>query len=570
MKIAQSFAFACCILAFVACADDSGSCGENVQYTYSSKTKTLTISGTGEMTNYSYYDSPWSMIAKDIETVVVNEGVTSIGSYSFYDFYRMKNVTLPSTLTFIGGDSFRSCRALESIEIPQSVETLESYAFFFCSKLKSIDIPGNIQTIDSATFLGCDSLETVTFHEGLSFIQTSAFKDCISLTNLTFPTSLTYISNSAFYNCSSLVSVDLPMNLSYIHDTSFSACSSLEFLTVDGDNPDYKAVDNVLFNKKGTTLVLYPGGKKGPYTVPDTVDTIGESAFMLCSGITHVTIPANVSSIGYSAFELSSVVTVSYLGTGNPCDRYYHHTFSNCKKLEFVCVPNISQSFCDRPTLWTNDDCEIFREKENECYHIVVTNRTAHTWSFEKRPEAQQWEKQKSGCMTFICDNSSGLTVLSSCISGKDNNQYCLNDHECTKKDVVGKRYVVKISIEDGDTPVEPGLDILDNLGSVASSTTYTWMISTEMNEKRHYVRLFVYVDDEYTAESIAYGVESLKDRSYCYYGVLCYATNVEITVDSDAPILSSEAASCRNIPQQGLLLVFTIMMMRQIINLFF
>ena len=82
----------------------SGQCGPNVSYTYDSVTKELVISGTGAMTNYSGSNSPF--YNSDIKSVVIEDGVTSVGNYAFYDCYRLADITLPDSLTFIGSDAF--------------------------------------------------------------------------------------------------------------------------------------------------------------------------------------------------------------------------------------------------------------------------------------------------------------------------------------------------------------------------------------------------------------------------------------------------------------------------------
>ena len=106
------FIFTLMVLPLVASADDSGSCGDNVTYTYVEATNTLTISGTGAMTNYSnsyyYYtaDTPWRLYGSSIKIVIIENGVTSIGNCAFYGRSGLTSVTIPNSMMYIGSNSF--------------------------------------------------------------------------------------------------------------------------------------------------------------------------------------------------------------------------------------------------------------------------------------------------------------------------------------------------------------------------------------------------------------------------------------------------------------------------------
>ena len=115
--------------------------------------------------------------------------------------------------------------------------------------------------------------------------------------------SVTSIGDHAFSGCSSLTSVTIPNSVKSIGSGAFDGCSSLTSINVGSNNPNYSSVDGVLFNKYKTTLIQYPGGKQGAYTIPDSVTSIGSSACAGCSSLTSVTIPNSVKSIGKRAFD---------------------------------------------------------------------------------------------------------------------------------------------------------------------------------------------------------------------------------------------------------------------------
>ncbi|MBP3286136.1 MAG: leucine-rich repeat domain-containing protein [Prevotella sp.] len=124
----QLLLFVSMLLPLVAMADDSGSCGTNVTYTYVSSTNTLTIQGSGAMTDYSYSsDVPWYSYKADIKTVVIKDGVTSIGNFAFSGRSGLTSIEIPNSVTSIGSYAFSGCSGLTSIEIPNSVTSIGEY-----------------------------------------------------------------------------------------------------------------------------------------------------------------------------------------------------------------------------------------------------------------------------------------------------------------------------------------------------------------------------------------------------------------------------------------------------------
>ena len=175
------------LLPTAAFADDApgGNCGKDgsdVKWSFDTTTGTLTISGTGEMKDYSYGDpSPWS-VNTVIQAVVIGKNVTSIGSCAFYNATYLTKVTFEedSNLTNIGVGAFGFCRKLTSITIPFSVTTIGANAFVVCEKLTSITIPSSVTSIGANAFKYCSGLQSVTFapDSKLKTIGTEAFEDC--------------------------------------------------------------------------------------------------------------------------------------------------------------------------------------------------------------------------------------------------------------------------------------------------------------------------------------------------------------------------------------------------------
>lgn len=130
--------------------------------------------------------APWTSYKEKITTLVVEEGITSLGYYSFYNMTKLTKVSLPSTLTKIGGlgtvvsdegsyGCFQNCTALEEITLPKNLTTINSCAFRGCTALKSITIPDSVTTIGNGVFAECTSLADVTYGSGLTETGDYAF-----------------------------------------------------------------------------------------------------------------------------------------------------------------------------------------------------------------------------------------------------------------------------------------------------------------------------------------------------------------------------------------------------------
>jgi hypothetical protein len=137
----------------------SGECGENLTWMLE-EDGTLTISGTGTMTDYTYY-APWRSYAFRIITVIIENGVTSIGNGAFSECRNLTSVTIPESVTSIENDAFHNCYSLTSVTIPGSVTSIGNDAFYYCSSLTSVTIPESVTRIGNYAFYNCRSLTSI-------------------------------------------------------------------------------------------------------------------------------------------------------------------------------------------------------------------------------------------------------------------------------------------------------------------------------------------------------------------------------------------------------------------------
>jgi hypothetical protein len=241
--------------------------------------------------------------------VTIPNSVTSIGDNSFNGCYGLTSVTIGNGITTIGLGVFSGCSGLTSVTIPSSVTSIGVAAFNCCIGLTSVTIPNSVTDIEDTAFSYCTSLTSVIIPNSVTSIEASVFEGCSGLTSVIIPNSITSIGNYAFAQCTSLTSVTIPSSVTSIGGCAFLQCSGLISIVVDVNNIVYSSQDGVIYDKRMTQLIQYPGGKSGGFIIPDSVTSICGSAFAYCSGLTSVTISDSVTNIGGYAFASCSTLT---------------------------------------------------------------------------------------------------------------------------------------------------------------------------------------------------------------------------------------------------------------------
>ncbi len=289
---------------------ESGDCGKHSSYILY-KDGLLVISGSGEI------EDGW-LNDERVKSVVIENGVTAIGDSTFNGCENLISVSIPDSVTNIGEVAFAFCKSLKKVTIPGSVTRIEKGAFDRCSSLSNIVIPNSVTSIGEQAFYECSSLTDVIIPNGVNEIGWWTFKGCNALTSLSISNGVTTIGEGAFEMCSSLTNVTIPSSVTNIWGSAFSGCSSLTEIQVDSNNPCYTSDYGVLLSKDQSSIVCYPGGKAGEYTVPSNVRFIGGSAFSQCNRLTEITIHAGVAGIGLEAFcECSNLIAI-HVDSNNP------------------------------------------------------------------------------------------------------------------------------------------------------------------------------------------------------------------------------------------------------------
>ncbi len=250
------------------------------------KAGTLTISGQGAMPDFGGIgDQPWSADSDKIRKVVIENGVTSVGSCAFWNCGVLSaeistsvtaignsafrgsgiiSVTIPSSVKTIGDSAFRECENLSSVTVCEGVETIEQNAFRSCAKLASIALPSTIGEVGAAAFIQCQNMSSATFAPGGKQVK---------------------LGDDLFAECFYLVRVTLPVNIDRISDRMFKSCLMLAGVEI-----------------------------------PQGAESIGESAFA-SSGVTTVIIPDSVTMIGIAAFSACPLSDIYFTGSQEQWNR---------------------------------------------------------------------------------------------------------------------------------------------------------------------------------------------------------------------------------------------------------
>ena len=228
---------------------------DSMTYDWDDTTHTLTVSGKGKVVGNYDTSYPLSAYKNKARKIVLQDGITEIGTQAFANFSNLTEVDFPSTLKKIGEAAFYGCSALTSAELPESLTTL--------------DVAG--------------------------------FADCVALSDVILPSKLTTLGDYAFQNCA-VTRVVIPSTLKNFSELAFFQCEALQEFEVAAGNPSYSAIEGVLFNTNKTKLILYPVGKRSSiYQIPGFVKEITENAFNHAK-VSEIVIPNSVTTIEDGAF----------------------------------------------------------------------------------------------------------------------------------------------------------------------------------------------------------------------------------------------------------------------------
>ena len=269
-------------------------------------------------------------------SIVIKDGVTSIGQYAFDTATRLSSITIPNSVTRIGEGAFGGCRGLTSVTIPNSVTTIGRSAFSGCTRLTSVTIGNSVTSIEDATFHDCSGLTSVTIPNSVTSIGEAAFAGCTGLTSVTIGNSVTNIGESVFYDCTGLTSIIVESS-NRVYDSRNNCNAIIETAT----NTLIQGCKTTIIPNSVTSIRGWAfEGCTGliSVTIGNSVTSIGTNAFYGCTNLTSITIPNSVTSIGINAFNgctnLTSI-TIPNSVTSIESDAFY-----GCTGLTSITIPN--------------------------------------------------------------------------------------------------------------------------------------------------------------------------------------------------------------------------------------
>lgn len=258
-----------------------------------------------------------------LNSLIFGSSVESIGVLAFGHCKSLVLITLPNTVITIKESAFDTCTSLTTINLPNSITSIGDKAFYNCSNLSYIDIPNSITKINYMTFGSCSSLTSIIIPYSVKTIGNSAFVGCRNLSSIQIPNSVKTIGGSSFAKCSSLTAIDIPNSVTSIGGAAFSGCISLSKVVIPKsvidignlifrDCPEIKSIKvekennkydsreecNAIIETETNTLIV---GCKNTI-IPNSITTIGNSAFNQCSNLSSIIIPSTVSTIEHDAF----------------------------------------------------------------------------------------------------------------------------------------------------------------------------------------------------------------------------------------------------------------------------
>ena len=295
-------------------------------YELDDATDTYTVTGV----NYAAFDI-------EIPATYLNKKVTKIASYAFDTLYYLKTLKLPDTIITIEDYAFNNCVNLTEINLPDSIQNIGLDIFNNCGKL-SYENERGLKYINNWLVDGTFAeMSSGTLKEDTVGIFPGAFNGNETLNELTIPCKVKNIYSDTFKN-SSITKVIIGENVEFIDVTAFSNTASLKEIEVVENNKFFRAIDNVLFNKDVTELILYPTEKDNLiYTVPSTVSIIRDRACMFNKYITKINLSENLIEIGkQSFFQLTNLIEVTF---NNKLEVIKDEAFRLSSKVESLLLP---------------------------------------------------------------------------------------------------------------------------------------------------------------------------------------------------------------------------------------
>ncbi len=283
-------------------------------------------------------------------------GVTTIGTSAFSSNSSAENIILSKELKKIPQYAFRNCSKLSSIELPTSLESIDGSAFSG-TILTSITIPASVKSIDSSMVSGVTSLTEILVNEesssyksvdGVLYTKSGElviYPEGKTSTELVIPDGTLKLTNT-LSNKTKITKVVIPASVKEIDGNIFTGCTSLESIEVAEGNENFKAVEGVLYDKSGKTLLIYPAAKTDTeYTILDGCISLQNNSFRGNNNITTLNMPLSLETINSSAISYANKLV--NINMNEKATKIADNAFKSCSNLKNITYPNTIESIGD-------------------------------------------------------------------------------------------------------------------------------------------------------------------------------------------------------------------------------
>ena len=276
---------------------------------------------------------------RSLQSIKIPNSVTKSGMHTFGGCVNLKEIHIPDSVTEIGMNAFEACLNLESVTIPDSITEIKKSVFSGCANLRDIVLPDSLTEIGYLAFWNCTNLRDITIPDSVEEIGAFAFKGCTQLRSICLPESVEVIGNGIFSDCANLKEIVIPLSLK---SEMYKLSSSAKIICKETGLPftNDKSLKEIVVEQGRTEIYEREFAESCVATIvlPDTLETIGKSAFKGCKNLYHITIPDSVTEIEPYAF--SGCTALESIDIPDSVEVIGESAFYDCVKLRNIILPN--------------------------------------------------------------------------------------------------------------------------------------------------------------------------------------------------------------------------------------
>ncbi len=476
-------------LNLTAYAAETGDWSDTIKYSYDEDTCELTLSGQGALTDLAYGTG---FTSHDVRSVVIQEGITSIGDSAFFDYSNLSSIIIPDSVTSIGDNAFLNCNGLQSIILPNSLFCVGDSAFSYCN-LSSIVIPDSVTSIGDNAFEGCDSLQNVTLSNRLLAIGDYAFSCCSSLSSIVIPNSVTTIGDYAFEWCTNLSEITLSDGLVTIGEGAFNCCS----LTKVDIPKTVKKIGDYAFCCDILSVVITQDNVE----IGD--DVFGRYTVVFCPSTTKIKNQGNVRYTDKTPVQITKAV--------QEADGWYDDEDTNL----YYIVPNETGDY------YANDE-RIFDENLNAvpCEYIPVDGVDEGGRCYDGSGYRFQLEAGKRYYLAY----KDSIIIKDFCYDGSSDKKYITNDVaglKCAKATFwddstkTYKFYYNTSGVWEDEGPTFISTDLNQPIRGYFCGRSFTFSLNSPASVKSYEILYSAALNEEFEKQIRSY--ETIKNNAAVY-----------------------------------------------------